>query len=283
MTVIKFTEATSDYFQGTSSSNPTSEEKFQDLIINNNTVNKAVIDTSLWQPSTNYVVGDTRKSPSMTAGMFAICTVLGTSGTSEPTWSTTTGTTVTDNGVTWVMAKAISSNGGDITGNLTISGNSIALLAYPIGAVYISMVSTSPATLFGGTWAELPAGKVLIGQGMAESGTVYTAGNTGGNETYSLTVANLANHIHSAWTDTQSASGKIYGGGNASPAQDGADGVFSLNGTHNFYASGDRHDGHNVAFNYSHGHNVGIGATGSGTPFSIMQPYLVAYMWQRTA
>ena len=36
----------------------------------------------------------------------------------------------------------------------------ITLLSYPIGAIYQSTVSTSPATLFGGTWASItpPAG-----------------------------------------------------------------------------------------------------------------------------
>ena len=34
-------------------------------------------------------------------------------------------------------------------------------IIYPIGTVYISFSSTSPATLFGETWASLPANKYL--------------------------------------------------------------------------------------------------------------------------
>lgn len=54
-----------------------------------------------------------------------------------------------------------------------------ALLSYPVGAIYMSYASTSPATLFGGTWTAL-GGRMLIGV----NGT-YTAGSTGGAATHS--------------------------------------------------------------------------------------------------
>ena len=37
-----------------------------------------------------------------------------------------------------------------------------ALHAYPVGAVYISVVATSPAILFGGDWAVFGAGRALV-------------------------------------------------------------------------------------------------------------------------
>ena len=40
---------------------------------------------------------------------------------------------------------------GTPSGNVSLSGS--RLDAYPVGAVYTSTVSTSPASLFGGTWA----------------------------------------------------------------------------------------------------------------------------------
>ena len=42
---------------------------------------------------------------------------------------------------------------------------------YPVGSIYISTVSTNPATLFGfGTWEAMPAGRVLLAQGKSSWG-----------------------------------------------------------------------------------------------------------------
>ena len=46
-------------------------------------------------------------------------------------------------------------------------------VVYPVGAVYSSTASTSPAVLFGGMWQALPAGRVLIGEDSASSGTSF--------------------------------------------------------------------------------------------------------------
>ncbi len=52
---------------------------------------------------------------------------------------------------------------------------------YPVGAVYLSMVATNPATLLGvGTWLQISSGQFLIGQGSAP---FDVAGNTGGSST----------------------------------------------------------------------------------------------------
>ena len=50
----------------------------------------------------------------------------------------------------------------------------IMLKIYPVGAVYISVNSTSPASLFGGTWESI-SGRFLLG-----ADNTYTAGSTGG-------------------------------------------------------------------------------------------------------
>ena len=60
---------------------------------------------------------------------------------------------------------------------------------YPVGSIYMSTVSTNPATLFGfGTWEAMPAGRVLLAQGKSSWGTTYNAGSTGGEATHTLTV-----------------------------------------------------------------------------------------------
>ena len=63
--------------------------------------------------------------------------------------------------------------------------------AYPVGSFYFSQNSTSPATLFGGTWEQLEQGRVLLSQG-----TNYPAGSTGGEATHTLTVAEMPSHSH---------------------------------------------------------------------------------------
>lgn len=85
---------------------------------------------------------------------------------------------------------------------------------YPIGAIYISTVNTSPSTLFGfGTWDRIGEGRTLI-----DSGNTYTAGNTGGSadaiipyhtHTFTGSAVNTGNesvgHTHSGTTGNQSA------------------------------------------------------------------------------
>lgn len=64
-----------------------------------------------------------------------------------------------------------------------------ALHSYPIGSVYQNATSsTSPATLFGGTWVAL-YDRMLIG-----AGNTYAVNATGGTTTETLTVAQLPKH-----------------------------------------------------------------------------------------
>lgn len=65
--------------------------------------------------------------------------------------------------------------------------------AYPVGSIYMSVIETSPADIFGGTWEALDQGRVLIG-----AGSVHPAGETGGAETVALTAAQMPSHNHSA-------------------------------------------------------------------------------------
>ena len=67
--------------------------------------------------------------------------------------------------------------GGDATGstsfdgsqNVTITTVVDKLLPYPVGAIYTSVLSTSPASLFGGTWVAFGAGRVLVGINSSDS------------------------------------------------------------------------------------------------------------------
>lgn len=68
-------------------------------------------------------------------------------------------------------------------------------LIYPIGSIYISVSSTSPATLFGGTWEQIENRFLLA------AGSSYVAGSTGGTASgntgdTALTIAQMPKHNH---------------------------------------------------------------------------------------
>ena len=62
---------------------------------------------------------------------------------------------------------------------------------YPVGSIYMSVNSTNPNTLFGGTWEQLKDVFLLA------AGDTYSAGSTGGEATHTLTVDEIPAHSHS--------------------------------------------------------------------------------------
>ena len=60
------------------------------------------------------------------------------------------------------------------------------LLAYPVGSIYMSVNSTSPETLFGGTWERITGRFLLAATDGGNSGASQDPGNTGGNATVNL-------------------------------------------------------------------------------------------------
>ena len=149
---------------------------------------------------------------------------------------------------------------------------------YPIGAIYMSTVSTNPATLFKiGNWEALPAGRVLLAQGTSTWGVNYSAGSTGGEDKHTLTVSESAPHNHtgSATTSgsththalTMQASHGESGNGGVPRFSDGD--VWSPYKTQNLSAAGE------------HSHTITINNSGGGQAHNNMQPYLSVYMWKR--
>lgn len=146
-------------------------------------------------------------------------------------------------------------------------------LTYPIGAIYLSVTSTSPATLFGGTWIQLQD-RFLLG-----AGSTYINGNTGGEATHALSEAEMPVHDHSASSNSTGAHTHPIRY-KALTANDGS--YVCLRRTD----SGDSYDGTDSdAANSagSHSHTITIGSAGSGSAHNTMPPYLVVYMWKRTA
>tara|TARA_R100000655_G_scaffold74485_2_gene113018 strand:+ start:1667 stop:2563 length:897 start_codon:yes stop_codon:yes gene_type:complete len=147
-------------------------------------------------------------------------------------------------------------------GQFQLNGTNIFEKIYPVGSIYINAaVSTNPGTLLGfGTWAAFGAGKVPVG--IDSSDTDFdTAEETGGSKTSAL-----PDHTHQ-WFD-----------GTRSGASSGID--FSSSFTSgSFNSSG-------VADDFSGDPDTGdfYTANPSSSPtISTIQPYIVVYMWKRTA
>ena len=153
------------------------------------------------------------------------------------------------------LTNSISLAVQDNTDNIAALSNQISNISstifdniYPVGSIYMSVNDTNPANLFGGTWTQLKD-RFLLG-----AGSTYTNGSTGGSATQKLSAANLPSHTHPQYIAT-----------------DG--GSTSANLDYNGWVS----NGKAVA------QGIPTGATGQGTRFDIMPPYLVVYMWQRTS
>lgn len=120
---------------------------------------------------------------------------------------------------------------------------------YPIGSIYMSVNSTSPATLFGGTW-EAIQGKFLLGA----YGNTYKAGTTGGEATHMLTTREMPNHNHAVFYP------------NAGAADHSAPGNYP--------------DGPSDSTYFAVGSYTS--SEGGGEAHNNMPPYLAVYIWKRT-
>lgn len=126
--------------------------------------------------------------------------------------------------------------------------------AWPVGSVFLSVVSTNPGTLLGvGTWTAFGAGRMLVGRdaGQTEFDTVE---ETGGAKTHTLTTAEMPAHSHP---------------GSTAPIA-GAAGGFSSRAA----------PGNNAGTATS---SVSVASQGGGGAHNNLPPYIVVYMWKRTA
>lgn len=131
---------------------------------------------------------------------------------------------------------------------LRLNGENILSKVYPVGSIYMSLSSTDPKTLFGGTWERLKDRFLLA------AGDSYSAGATGGEATHTLTKDEMPSHNHYA---------AINGGTDSYGQNRTTIGSFA-----------------NKAQGYSDSST--IFATGGGNAHNNMPPYLAVYMWKRT-
>lgn len=152
-------------------------------------------------------------------------------------------------------------------------------LVYPVGSIYMSVNSVSPQTLFGGTWTQLQ-NRFLLG-----AGSSYNAGATGGSAYIQAHTHKFTGgwHSHAAAYDQaflRYNQGAIGTGVQERSVASGASGNYKAPVVNNA----------NVNFSYierteSEQVTGTVGAVSGATTGNAgnMPPYLVVYMWKRTA
>ena len=159
--------------------------------------------------------------------------------------------------------------------------NEIVNLIYPVGSIYMSINSTSPATLFGGTWTQLKD-KFLLG-----AGDTYKNGDSGGSPTHELSIDEMPSHTHT-FTGSSATTNSTGSHNHEIPDTTGSNASSSSTYRLESWARAGNTDRQPMTDSAgAHTHTVTAKGTnsntGGGEAFSIMPPYLVVYMWKRTA
>lgn len=169
---------------------------------------------------------------------------------------------------------------GDLTVNGAVTINNIADMVYPVGSIYMSVNSTNPSTLFGGTWVRWGNGRVPVGIDTSDSNFNYSERTGGSNsESYTpsgsinghaLTGNELPSHTHSMGRSNQGG-GRTDWGLTAAGAH-GGNVVLTT-------AGGGSSETSSYGAGVAHTH----GWSGTKATISHLQKYITCYMWKRTA
>lgn len=157
----------------------------------------------------------------------------------------------------------------------------ITKLANPVGTIAIFADGTDPNTTIGGTWVRFGEDKIML-----SAGTVHKVGETGGAEKFKLTKAQLPaeklpleltieeagahKHIQS---EVLHYKGGAYGGTTTGQTSYRADSDSATNTYHPYTSTEPAHN-HTISGTTE--------ALGTGDDISIMQPFVVVNVWQRT-
>ena len=150
--------------------------------------------------------------------------------------------------------------------------------AYPIGSIYMNATnSANPATLLGfGTWATFGAGKVPVGIDSTDAdfdvvGSGTNTNGTTGDKTVSLSEAELPQHHHLAVVN-----GTVSETGDVTSSNAISESATQGGSTNQSYTM-------RPATSNTFGTVGRTSQVGSGTAHNNLQPYIVVYMWKRTA
>lgn len=162
--------------------------------------------------------------------------------------------------------------------------NAAKLAMFPVGSIYISTNGTNPSTFIGGTWKQIQDTFLLA------CGETYAAGDTGGEAEHILNITEMPSHQHQlpfCANDTaegatgQSQQNFIYGKGQR------ADAIGQKVEMYIDFADRGAEGNelaYRTAFTGGNERTSGIDKTvQTNAAHNNMPPYLVVYMWKRTA
>lgn len=171
---------------------------------------------------------------------------------------------------------------GKVKANITASKTETINAVYPVGSIYMSVNSTNPSTLFGGTWARLE-GRFLIGAGTnmrtntnVTFGSIgvgepdFANGETGGQYYHKLGIDEMPEHNH----DTNDYTLVVNKNAVRISTDMGAKCVGATEEATNIVP--------NIKATKNEDGNA-TGDAGGGKAHNNMPPYLAVYMWKRTA
>ena len=160
--------------------------------------------------------------------------------------------------------------------NNKLNKSELLNLVHPVGAIYLTINSTNPGTLFGGTWVAWGQGRMIAGYNSSDS-DFYPVEHTYGSKSYQkhnhcVTINGTSslngNLTYKTYSSATSCSGTPF-------SETWSDSGVTPSGT-----SKDKNV--TVAVNMNHTHTGTIDEHGVGTCGNL-PPYIVCYMWKRTA
>lgn len=146
------------------------------------------------------------------------------------------------------------------------SGGGVSISSvYPIGSIYMSVNSTDPSTLFGGSWEQIQDRFLLA------SGSSYGAGSTGGS----------ADSVVVSHTHAQTAHSHGFAGGDKvwTTASGSTEPGNQISGNAKYYAATAKND--YTWRTRTTGETANIVSAGESGTGKNMPPYLAVYVWKR--
>lgn len=134
--------------------------------------------------------------------------------------------------------------------NISIDGNLLIDIFYPVGCIFESTSSTNPSNTMGGTWERFGNGRVLVG--VDETDTPIASPNLTGGSTNPISA-----HTHGPLTGSTMVNALASGSGWAS--------------------------GSSPLSSYAMQTSKTTGSTGNNTDHANWQPYITVHRWRRTA